>query len=121
MNLVEEYTSINNDTDVEFRYTYRLIKKDYKGITAYGIEIERKDYVALKNINLEREKIDLISIHRHKVKQLLIKLYNNQVSPLHLIDIAGSYADKHAYEFDVGIKEKIINWYKNIEIIKYLR
>lgn len=31
MNLVEEYTSINSDADVEYRYAYRLIKKDYKG------------------------------------------------------------------------------------------
>ncbi len=109
MNLVEEYTSINRDDDVEFRYAYRLIKKDYKGIIAYGIEIERKDYVGLKNINLERTNIDIISPHRYKVKQLLIKLYNNQVSPLHLIDIIGSYADKHAYEFDVGTQEQAIN------------
>ena len=61
--------------------SYRLIKKDYKGITAYGIEIERKDYVGLENVNLEREKIEIISAHRHKVKQLLMKLYTNQVSP----------------------------------------
>ena len=55
MNLVEEYTSINRDNeDMEFRYAYRLIKKDYNGTTAYGIEIERKDYVGLKNGNLEK-------------------------------------------------------------------
>ncbi|MFL0164027.1 DUF6514 family protein [Candidatus Clostridium helianthi] len=109
MNLVEEYTSINSDADVEYRYAYRLIKKNYKGITAYGIEIERKDYIGLKNVNLEREKIDIISIHRYKVKQLLMKLFNNQVSPLHLIDIIGTYVDEHAYEFDIGIGEKVIN------------
>jgi len=109
MNLVEEYTSINSETDVEFRYAYRLIKKEFKGITAYGIEVERKDFIGAENVNLERERIDIISAHRHKVKQLLMKLYSNQVSPLHLIDIAGSYADEHAYEFDIGINEKAIN------------
>ncbi|MDR3593322.1 DUF6514 family protein [Clostridium sp.] len=109
MNLVEEYTAVNSDADIEFRYAYRLIKKEFNGITAYGIEIERKDYVGLKNVNLERDKIDIISIHRHKVKQLLMKLYNSQVSPIHLIDIIGSYADEHAYEFDIGEKEKVIN------------
>jgi hypothetical protein len=110
MNLVEEYTSINrDDDDVEFRYAYRLIKKEYRGITAYGIEIERKDYVGLKNVNLEREKIDIISPHRYKVKQLIMKLYNNQVSPLHLIDIIGGYVDEHAYEFDAEIQEQAIN------------
>lgn len=118
MNLVEEYTAINSDSDVEFRYAYRLIKKDYKGIIAYGIEVERKDYVGLKNVNLERERIDIISIHRHKVKQLLMQLYNNQVSPIHLIDIAGSYADEHVYEFDIVAEEKVINWRQSIEIIK---
>jgi hypothetical protein len=109
MNLVEEYTSINRDDDVEFRYAYRLIKKDYRGLIAYGIEIERKDYVGLKNINVEREKIEMISPHRHKVKQLLRKLYNNQVSPFHLMDIIGNYADEYAYEFDAGIQEQAIN------------
>jgi hypothetical protein len=109
MNLVEEYTAVNSDSDIEFRYAYRLIKKEYKGIIAYGIEIERKDYDGLKNINLERDKIEMISVHRHKVKQLLMKLYSNQVSPIHLIDVIGSYVDEHAYEFDIEIKEKVIN------------
>ena len=110
MNLVEEYTSINrDDDDVEFRYVYRLTKKEYKGIMAYGIEIERKDYVGLKNINLERKGIDIISPHRYKVKRLIMKLYNNQVSPIHLIDIIGNYADEHAYEFDMVIQEQAIN------------
>lgn len=109
MNLVEEYTCANKDTEVEFKYAYRLIKKAFKGIIAYGIEIERKDYVGLENVNLERDKIEIISAHRHKVKQLLMKLYTNQVSPLHLIDIVGSYADEQAYEFDNAIEEKIVN------------
>jgi hypothetical protein len=109
MNLVEEYTAINSDSGVEFRYAYRLTEKEYKGIKAYGIEIERKDYLDLKNVNLERESVDLISIHRHKVKQLLMKLYNNQVSPIHLIEIIGKYVDDHVYEFDIGINQKAIN------------
>ena len=109
MNLVEEYTAIDTASEVEFRYSYRLIKKDYKGIVAYGIEIERKDYMGLENINLEREKIEIISAQRHKVKQVLMKLYTNKVSPLHLIDIVGNYADEQAYEFDIMTQEKIVN------------
>ena len=109
MNLVDEYTSIYKGEDVEYRYIYRLTKKDFRGITAYGIEIERKDYVGLANVNLERERIEVISPHRHKVKQLLIKLYTNQVSPYHLIDLIGSYADEYAYEFDNSMEERIVN------------
>ena len=109
MNLVEEYTAIDKTTEVEFRYSYRLIKKEYKGVIAFGIEIERKDYVGLENINLEREKIEIISSQRHKVKQLLMKLYTNKVSPFHLIDIVGRYADEQAYEFDIAIQDKVVN------------
>jgi len=109
MNLVDEYISIHKGEDVEYRYVYRLIKKDFRGITAYGIEIERKDYIGLASVNLEREKIEIISAHRHKVKQLLIKLYTNQVSPYHLIDLVGSYVDEYAYEFDSGMEEKVVN------------
>lgn len=109
MNLVDEYLSIHKGEDVEYRYVYRLIKKDFNGITAYGIEIERKDYVGLANVNLEREKIEVISTHRHKVKQLLIKLFTNQVSPYHLIDLIGGYVDEYAYEFDRGMEEKVVN------------
>lgn len=109
MNLVDEYISIHKGEDVEYRYVYRLIKKDFNGIIAYGIEIERKDYVGLANVNLEREKIEVISAHRHKVKQLLIKLFMNQVSPYHLIDLVGSYVDEYAYEFDSGMEEKVVN------------
>lgn len=109
MNLVEEYTCINKETDVEFRYSYRLIKKDYNGVPAYGIEIERKDYIDLKNIGLERERIEIISPQRHKVKELLMKLYNNQVSPIHLMDVIGSYVDEYVYEFDSDLQRQAIN------------
>lgn len=109
MNLVEEYSCINNQTDVEFRYTYRLTKTGYNGVDAYGIEIERKDYIGLRNISLERERIEIISAQRHKVKQILMKLYENQVSPIHLLDIVGEYADQHAYEFDLGLQKRLVN------------
>ena len=109
MNVVEEYICINNDTNIEYRYAYRLIIREYNGITAYGIEVERKDYVNLKNINLEREKIELISAQKHKVKQLLMKLYNNQVSPIHLIDVIGSYVDEYIYEFNIDLSKEAIN------------
>ena len=109
MNVVEEYICINNDTNTEYRYAYRLITMEYNGVIAYGIEVERKDYVNLKNINLEREKIGLISTQKHKVKQLLMKLYSNQVSPIHLIDVIGSYVDEYIYEFNIDLPKEAIN------------
>lgn len=109
MNVVEEYICISNDTNIEYRYAYRLITRKYNGITAYGIEVERMDYVNLKNINLERDSIELISTQKHKVKNLLMKLYSSQVSPIHLIDIIGSYVDEYIYEFNIDLPEEAIN------------
>lgn len=109
MNVAEEYICISNDTNIEYRYAYRLITREYSGITAYGIEVERKDYVNLKNINVERDSIELISPQKHKVKNLLMKLYSNKVSPIHLIDIIGSYVDEYIHEFNIDLPEEAIN------------
>lgn len=109
MDFIEEYTSINNENDVEFRYYYRLIEVNYKGLAAYGIEIERDDFIDFKNINLEKEKIEMVSPNINKVKQILFDLYRNQVSPIHLIDIIGTYVDEHVNEFDFEIKDLIVN------------
>lgn len=109
MNVVEEYTCINNDTNIEYVYAYRLIKREYNNMPVFGIEVERKDYINLKNINLERNTVELISTQRHKVKQLLMRLHKNQVSPIHLIDIIGEDVDKCVYEFENDLSKKVIN------------
>lgn len=98
MNIAEEYESKSKNDEVEFDYFYRLIKSDYKGIPVYGIEIERKDYVGMRTINIERDKVDMISYKKNKAKSILMKLYRNKLSPIHLVDIIGYYADEFAYE-----------------------
>ena len=98
MNIVEEYQCKNGAEGIEFDYFYRLIKSDYKGMTVYGIEIERKDYVGVKNINIERDKISMVSYKKYKVIKILEKLYRNKLSPIHLIDVIGCYADEFSYK-----------------------
>ena len=105
MEIVEEYTSINKKQEIEFRYTYRLIRKTLNNLELYGGEVERKDYKGIKNINIERERIDIISKEKDKVKKIVGKLYDGQVSPIHLIDIVGCYVDECAYDF----KDDFIN------------
>lgn len=109
MNIAEEYESKSRDEGIEFDYFYRLIKSNYKGMPVYGIEIERKDYIGMKNINIERDKVDMISYQKHKAKEILMKLYRNKLSPIHLIDIIGCYADEFAYEADYEEYAKKIN------------
>jgi len=101
MKIVEEYESINKQKNVEFRYYYRLINKEFHGITAYGIEVERKDYIDSKNVNLERDKIDIISPEKEDVEKMLIKIWNNQLSPIHLVDVLGTYVDDNVYKFNI--------------------
>ncbi len=101
MNIAEEYECKSSYEDIEFNYCYRLIKSSYRGEPVYGIEIERKDYIGMKNVNIERDKVDMISYKKNKAEQILIKLYKNKLSPIHLVDIIGSYADEFSYKADL--------------------
>ncbi|WP_294403425.1 DUF6514 family protein [uncultured Clostridium sp.] len=109
MNIAEEYECKSKEDDVEFSYFYRLIKSDYRGTPVYGIEIERKDYIGMKNTNIERDKIDMISYQKPEAERLLMKLYKNNLSPIHLVDIMGYYADKFSYEADSKKSTQKIN------------
>ncbi|MBY6971130.1 DUF6514 family protein [Clostridium botulinum] len=106
MDIIEEYTSI--DTENNFEYKYRLTKSLYKGITAYGIEVQSQNSNTTKAFN-EKDSVKLISINRHNVKALLTKLNDNRVSPLHLIDIIGEYVDEHVCEFDNFTSKEVAN------------
>lgn len=100
MNIANEYVCNRKDEDMEFNYSYRLIKSNYRGMPVYGIEIERKDYIGEKNINIERDCVDLISYEKDKVEDILKKLYKNKLSPIHLVDIIGGDADEFSYKAD---------------------
>ena len=107
MDIVEEYRSI--DTENKFEYRYRLTKSLYKGIVGYGIEVEGKNSNDSDNVFCEKDSVNLISVNRYNVKALLTKLYENKVSPIHLIDIIGEYVDEHVYEFDKYVSSEAVN------------
>ncbi|GAA0078966.1 DUF6514 family protein [Clostridium sp. CTA-5] len=107
MEIVEEYTSINENSN--YKYKYRLTKSIYRGIIGYGIEIQSQNPIKDDDTDYQSDGVELVSIHRHKVKKILMKLYNNEVSPIHLIDIIGEYVDEHVYEFDIGKQSELIN------------
>ncbi|MGL4874696.1 MAG: DUF6514 family protein [Clostridium sp.] len=97
----ENFVFVRSSNGIERKYNYRLIKSDFKEIDVYGIEIERIDYVAEEIIDSYKESVELISPNEKKVKELLKKLYENQVSPLHLIDIAGEMIDESVSDFAI--------------------
>lgn len=98
-------------------YIYRLTKNQVSislGIEAmevqtYGIEIERQDIVDGSIVNIERDNVKSISPHRHKVHDLLKVLYDNCVSPVHLIEILGEYIDEYIVDFHEGLNEIATN------------
>lgn len=108
MLVVENLVRSTEEENVEYNYYYRLLKDqvtlNYGGesleVQSYGIEIERQDKIDGNIVNIERDYVKCISPQRHKVHKLLKLLYNNSVSPFHLIDILGDYIDDYIIDFD---------------------
>lgn len=99
--VVENLCRTNIIDDIECKYSYRMTENEYKGIQAYGIEIERLDYAKNLLVNIERDNINLISPQRKKVENILNILYDNNVSPIHLVDIIGGYVDEYVCDFNM--------------------
>ncbi|MCY6371286.1 DUF6514 family protein [Clostridium ganghwense] len=111
MLIVENLCRSEKYEDVEYNYSYRVIKDqvifaecEKSEIQSYGIEVERQDIVEGKVIKIERDFVKCISPHRHKVHNLVKVLYDNTVSPLHLLDVLGEYIDQYITDFDEVLK-----------------
>ncbi len=112
MVVIENLLRKVTDGDVNHNYFYRLVKSqisvsmygELTEIQAYGIEIERQDIVDGSVVGIQRDCVENISPQRHKVKNLLKLLYDNTVSPIHMIDILGDYIDEYTSDFDEMLK-----------------
>ena len=101
------YKKITNG-DVDYNYSYRLLKGQISvsmygklaEIQAYGIEIERQDVIDGTVVGIQRDCVENISPERYKVKKLLNMVYDNEVSPIHMIDVLGEYIDEYTSDFD---------------------
>lgn len=110
--VVENLIRTESVDEIKCNYYYRLIKgkilityeTNTVEVQSYGIEIERQDLQDGKLINIERDCVKNISPERHKVHNLLKLLYDNLVSPIHLIDVLGEYIDEYIVDFDKEIK-----------------
>ncbi len=117
MVIVESMMRSVKTDEMERSYHYRMLKSnislDYSNqsveVQAYGIEVERQDIKDGKVINIERNYVRGISPQRHKVHKLLKLLYDNSVSPIHLIDILGDYIDEYIVDFDKELMDIAMN------------
>ena len=108
MVIIENLYKKITDGDMNYNYAYRLVKSKISvsmygkltEIQAYGIEIERQDITNDRVVRIQRDCAQNISPQRYKVKNLLKLLYDNTVSPIHMIDILGEYIDEYTSDFD---------------------
>lgn len=107
MRVLEEYSVVKKNDDIELKYSYRLIQSQYHELTVYGIEIERRDYRQGVKINEDKDSLEIVSPHRDKVKQIVMNLCENELSPIHLVDVLGEFIDGHAHEFDLILSKEV--------------
>ena len=76
--------------DRESKYIYRIIENTVKN---------RQDLNCGEVINLERDTINIVASNEKKAEDILVLLFNNLVSPIHLIDVVGEYSDLCVNDF----------------------
>ncbi|MBS6183468.1 MAG: DUF6514 family protein [Clostridium celatum] len=99
MKINKTLSKIVNVEENEVKYIYRITENNIKNRQAFGIEIERQDFNNGEIINLERDSVSLVASEEMKANDILVMLFNNSVSPIHLVDIVGEYSDLCAAEF----------------------
>lgn len=117
MVIMESLIKNDNFGGYKYKYYYRMVKSNIClssspdeniKIQCYGIEIERQDVVNESVVNIQRNCVKIISPYRHKVHNCLKKLFENNVSPIHLVDVIGEYVDQCVDDFkEVNFKEAL--------------
>lgn len=101
------------DDNRGYVYRYFLVKKcknihvdknEFK-VKSYGIEAVREEILNGKIVSIEKNIVQHISPDRMKVVELIFMLQENEVSPLHLLEVVGSYMDEWVYDFDREINK----------------
>lgn len=90
---IYRYILLENEKEIEC--SGQIVK-----IPCFGIEIVREDINDDAVFFVEKDRIESITTYRYKAVQFLKKLHDNCVSPIHLIDVAGSIADEWISDFD---------------------
>lgn len=100
MVIIESLCKRVKEENKERIYFYRSFNEDYCGRQAYGVEIERHDVENGSLVKIERDSISKVTMVEDKIKDVLNLIYNNNVSPIHLVDIIGEYVDSNVWEFN---------------------
>ena len=110
MLVIENLFKVENLEGKKCKYIYRLTKSSFPveisgeivNLDCYGIETECQEIVDNCVASVERSAIEKISTSRYKVHNLFKLLFDNSVSPVHLIDVIGEYVDEYVSDFDTA-------------------
>ncbi|SKA87951.1 hypothetical protein SAMN05443428_10885 [Caloramator quimbayensis] len=99
------------DDDKECIYKYYVIETNKEmdvdgkklSVSCYGIDVISELYEKGKLCSSFEDSINYLTPFLGKVLKLIDYLKDNGVSPLHLIDIAGEYADEWVGDFDIEV------------------
>lgn len=105
MVLLSKLETKKTNEEQEIKYIYKLTETERNDEIAYGIVVEKLSIDNNQVIDINRECVELVSPIREKVEKLQKMLYNYEVSPIHLIDVAGEYIDECVLDFDKEYKD----------------
>lgn len=100
------------DDQKEFLYRYFLVesKKDmlmenkYVSVPSYGIHAVREELLGGKITSIYNDTVESVSPDKSKVMGLIQYLRDNEVSPIHLVDITGEMIDEWITDYDLEAK-----------------
>ena len=99
-------TSLENQKECLYRYYLIKSNKNIErndnvvSVPCYGIGIKSEVILNGKILSAYDDTINAVSSVEDKVLKLIEMFKDNNVSPVHLIDIAGEYADEWVDDFD---------------------
>ena len=110
LNKIEMHTCKTSlDSGKEYIYTYYLteslknisIEEFEVCVPSYGIGIKRQEFLGGQIIDTFEDKFDSVSPTRTKVASLIDYLIDNEVSPIHLIDVIGESVDNWIIDYEI--------------------
>ncbi|MDF2672097.1 MAG: hypothetical protein K0R09_362 [Clostridiales bacterium] len=98
------------EADEQTRYVFRyylledtkkiFINESHINVPCYGIEISSEKIVNGSLEDIFCDSLTVVSSMKDKVVNLIEFLKDNQVSPHHIVDIVGEYADEWVGDFE---------------------
>lgn len=95
-----------DDGELEYIYnlTERKLSLEVEGkeeeIITYGVEAQSYLVKENKKVLVFRDAIDVLTPYKHKAKEFINILKKNEVSPVHLLDIAEEIIEEYYLDFE---------------------